>query len=112
MSFSEITTRLPIYLTKVGEKAFVFAVGRLRESFDANLLLLKEKYHDHLIVLNQGMNSIICRMKNSRVMIFFDIKDITFILASNCYHHSLERISLAHYVFHQQKEISWIVKQR
>jgi hypothetical protein len=41
MSFSEITTRLPIYLTKVGEKAFVFAIGRLRENF-ANLLLVKE----------------------------------------------------------------------
>jgi hypothetical protein len=42
MSFSEITTRLPIYLTKVGEKAFVFAIGRLRENFDANILLVKE----------------------------------------------------------------------
>lgn len=77
MSFSEITTRLPIYLTKVGEKAFVFAIGRLRESFDANLLFTKEKYHDHfLLVLNQGMNSIICHMKNSRVMIFFVIVQV------------------------------------
>jgi hypothetical protein len=29
-------------MTKVGEKAFVFAIGRLRENFDANLLLVKE----------------------------------------------------------------------
>jgi hypothetical protein len=29
-------------MTKVGEKAFVFVIGRLRENFDANLLLVKE----------------------------------------------------------------------